>query len=170
METKVCKSLSSPLSLSSISIWNMIIGSCRAFVYEGFLTDEECDHLISLVNFLKLLPFLKFNMVLHRTISLLFILWYFAPRFLVIFFRNLVWMWFWGFCRRNRSLRDRRSRIMCQGKASSVKSELVLECLLVRQRLSVLSLDFALWIGLDASLVLLLEEIGCAIVARFGYG
>lgn len=30
--------------------------------------------------------------------------------------------------------------------------------------------DFALLIGLDASLVLLLEEIGCAIVARFSYG
>lgn len=29
----------------------MAIGSCRAFIYRGFLTHEECDHLMTLVSF-----------------------------------------------------------------------------------------------------------------------
>lgn len=44
---------------------------CRAFVYEGFLTDLECDHLISLVS--KIHNSAKSLMLLLLSISLLFI-------------------------------------------------------------------------------------------------
>lgn len=41
----------------------MILNLCRVFIYRNFLTNEECDHFISLVSlFLTLLPLFRSEM------------------------------------------------------------------------------------------------------------
>lgn len=87
-------------------------GVFRAFVYKGFLTDEECNHLVSLVSFFfskKKLEFVKKK---------------------GNFFFLMVGIW----NRRNRNWRDQLWRIIYLERVSWVMSERALECSFVKER------------------------------------